>query len=219
MNGVHDMGGMDGFGKVEAEQNEPPFHEPWEGRVLAMKRAMGATGVWNIDMSRFARTAAAAGLSRRDLLPEMVAGLRNMLVERGFIDADEVEAGHALRPGKPLKRGPFGMKDVERVLNRAKFGRPHQHRAEVQARRQGALQEHQSGDAHAAAALRARPCRRGRAEPRLPRVPGLAPSIDGAENPQWLYTVVFDEPELWGADADPTVKISIDAFEPYLDPA
>ena len=42
MNGVHDMGGMDGFGKVVAEPNEPPFHEPWEGRVLAMNRVMQA---------------------------------------------------------------------------------------------------------------------------------------------------------------------------------
>ena len=55
MNGVHDMGGMDGFGKVEVEQNEPPFHEKWEGRVLAMNRAMGATGACNIDMGRHAR--------------------------------------------------------------------------------------------------------------------------------------------------------------------
>ena len=39
------------------------------------------------------------------------------------------------------------------------------------------------------------------------------------ENPQWLYTVVFDGRELWGADADPTLKVSIDAFEPYLEPA
>jgi nitrile hydratase len=37
------------------------------------------------------------------------------------------------------------------------------------------------------------------------------------ENPQWLYTVVFESRELWGPDADPTIKISIDAFEPYLD--
>jgi nitrile hydratase len=44
-------------------------------------------------------------------------------------------------------------------------------------------------------------------------------SIEAGENPQWLYTVVFDSAELWGADADPTVKISIDAFEPYLEPA
>jgi len=39
------------------------------------------------------------------------------------------------------------------------------------------------------------------------------------ENPQWLYTVVFAGPDLWGADSDPTLKVSIDAFEPYLDPA
>jgi hypothetical protein len=39
----------------------------------------------------------------------------------------------------------------------------------------------------------------------------------GKENPQWLYTVSFDNRELWGADADPTVQVSIDAFEPYLD--
>ena len=55
MDGVHDMGGMDGFGKVEAEQNEPPFHAPWEGRVLAMQRAMGYAGAWHIDHSRFAQ--------------------------------------------------------------------------------------------------------------------------------------------------------------------
>ena len=55
MNGVHDMGGMDGFGKVEVEPNEPPFHERWEGRVLAMSRAMGFAGAWHIDDSRFAQ--------------------------------------------------------------------------------------------------------------------------------------------------------------------
>ncbi|WP_410523079.1 hypothetical protein, partial [Phocaeicola dorei] len=55
MNGVHDMGGMDGFGKVEPEANEPMFHEEWESRVLAMVRAMGAAGAFNIDTSRFYR--------------------------------------------------------------------------------------------------------------------------------------------------------------------
>ena len=55
MNGVHDMGGMDGFGKVEPEPNEPMFHTEWEARVLAMVRAMGAEGAFNIDTSRFYR--------------------------------------------------------------------------------------------------------------------------------------------------------------------
>ena len=39
------------------------------------------------------------------------------------------------------------------------------------------------------------------------------------EDPQWLYTVRFDGRELWGADGDPTVKVSVDAWEPYLEPA
>ena len=55
MDGVHDMGGMDGFGKVEVEKDEPVFHAPWEGRVLAMQRAMGFAGAWHIDHSRFAQ--------------------------------------------------------------------------------------------------------------------------------------------------------------------
>ena len=44
-------------------------------------------------------------------------------------------------------------------------------------------------------------------------------AVEAGEDPQWLYTVVFDGVELWGADSDPTVKVSIDAFEPYLEAA
>ena len=52
MDGIHDMGGMHGFGKVESEKNEPVFHAAWEGRCLALNRAMGAIGAWTIDEGR-----------------------------------------------------------------------------------------------------------------------------------------------------------------------
>ena len=39
------------------------------------------------------------------------------------------------------------------------------------------------------------------------------------EDPQWLYTVRFDGPELWGKDADPTLSVSVDAWESYLERA
>ena len=39
------------------------------------------------------------------------------------------------------------------------------------------------------------------------------------ENPQWVYTVVFAGPEIWGEDADPTLTVSIDAWESYHEPA
>ena len=55
MNGAQDMGGMHGFGAVLAEPDEPVFHAEWERRVLALTLAMGATGEWNLDASRFAR--------------------------------------------------------------------------------------------------------------------------------------------------------------------
>ena len=54
MNGVHDMGGMHGFGAVEPEAGEPVFHQPWEARTFALRQACGALGKWNIDMSRHA---------------------------------------------------------------------------------------------------------------------------------------------------------------------
>jgi nitrile hydratase subunit beta len=39
------------------------------------------------------------------------------------------------------------------------------------------------------------------------------------EEPDWLYTVVFDGHELWGENGDPTLKVSVEAWEPYLDTA
>jgi nitrile hydratase len=219
MNGVHDMGGMDGFGKVEAEPNEPVFHEPWEGRVMAMNRAMGAMGIWNIDVGRFSREMLPAHVYlASSYYRKWYLGLEQMLLERGLVDADEVAAGHALRPGKPLKRGKFDVAAVDRVMTRGSFGRPAQ------------------------AAARFKPGDRVRAKnihpvshTRLPRYVrghvGVVERLHGShvfpdtvvagqgESPQWLYTVCFDSRELWGADADPTVKVSIDAFEPYLEPA
>ncbi|MGA1725850.1 MAG: nitrile hydratase subunit beta, partial [Burkholderiaceae bacterium] len=55
MNGVHDMGGMHGFGAVQPEVDEPVFHAAWERQALALTLAMGATGQWNLDQTRRAR--------------------------------------------------------------------------------------------------------------------------------------------------------------------
>ena len=55
MNGVHDMGGMQGFGPINPEKSEPVFHAPWEGRVLAMNLAMSAWGKFVTDNRRYVR--------------------------------------------------------------------------------------------------------------------------------------------------------------------
>jgi nitrile hydratase len=219
MNGVHDMGGMDGFGKVEVEPNEPMFHTAWEARVLAMVRAMGAAGAFNIDTSRFYREALPPHVYlSSSYYKKWLLGLEDLLVDKGFITADEVKAGHALAPGKPLKRGKLTPDKVEATMVRGKFGRPAPAAAKFKA-----------GDRVRAKNIH--PV----THTRLPRYvrghvgvverdhgchvfPDSA-AMEAGENPQWLYTVVFDGRELWGADADPTVRISIDAFEPYLERA
>src|SRR4029077_13281547 len=119
MNGVHDMGGMDGFGKGEAEANEPVFHEKWEGRVMAMVRAMGAAGAFNIDTSRFYREALPPHVYlSSSYYKKWLLGLTDLLLDKGFIAAEDVAAGHAVQPPKPLKHGKFGPIDVERVMVR-----------------------------------------------------------------------------------------------------
>jgi nitrile hydratase beta subunit len=219
VNGVHDMGGMDGFGKVEAEPNEPMFHTEWEGRVLAMVRAMGASGAFNIDASRFYREALPPEVYlTSSYYKKWLLGLEDLLREKGYIAATEMAAGHAIEPPKPLKRGKFTVADVERVMVRGKFAReaakPAQFKPGDRVR---------AKNIHPATHTRLPRYARGHVGI-VERNHGCqvfpdSAAMDAGENPQWLYTVVFDAAELWGADADPTSKISIDAFEPYLEPA
>src|SRR3954453_2590803 len=91
VNGVHDMGGMDGFGKVEAEPNEPVFHAAWESRVLAMVRAMGAAGAFNIDTSRFYReTLPPHVYLSSSYYKKWLLGLEDMLLAKGIIAKEDI---------------------------------------------------------------------------------------------------------------------------------
>src|SRR6202012_3873875 len=125
MDGIHDMGGMDGFGKVEPEPNEPVFHAAWEGRVMAMNRAMGAAGAYNIDMSRFSlERLPPVDYLGSSYYRKWFLGLEGGVVAVGFVGAEGGPAGHANNPPKPLKRGNFKVADVECVMTRGSFSRP-----------------------------------------------------------------------------------------------
>jgi nitrile hydratase len=218
MNGIHDMGGMHGFGRIEPEAGEPPFHAAWEGRVHGMNFAMGHAGVWTLDAFRASLETLppvqylAASYYRRWLL-----GLEKRLLERGLAAAAELEAGHALEPGKPLPR-KLEARAVEAALRRGTFARP------------------------SAAPARFAPGDRVRTKKlnptthtRLPRYArgrlGIVEAVRGChvfpdasaegagEDPQWLYNVLFEGRELWGESADPSLKVAIEAFEPYLEAA
>ena len=218
MNGIHDMGGMHGFGKVEPEPNEPVFHSQWEARCLALNRAMGYTGVWTIDQTR-------AGIE--ELPPDVYLAssyykkwavrLENLVVALGLAGADEIKAGRALRPGRTLKR-KLAAAEVPNTLTRGSFARP----AQAPARFKPGDRV-RTKNIHPATHTRLPRYARGRtgvieALRGCHVFPDTA-AIGKGEDPQWLYTVLFDGRELWGDSTEPSLKVSIEAFEPYLEPA
>lgn len=218
MNGPHDLGGQMGFGPVAPEKDEPYFHADWEKRALGITLACGAFGAWNIDESRHARESIppAAYLSA-SYYEIWTRALETLLERHGFATKAEIDVGakqvepvvpkrimnadmvaDVLARGGPCDRPvetPPLFKAGDRVRTR-NFNPPHHTRLPRYARaRVGTIE-----GAHGAYVF----------------------PDDNAhgrgENPQWVYTVVFDAGEIWGEGADPTLIVSIDAWESYLEP-
>lgn len=219
MNGAQDMGGMHGFGPVRPEPDEPPFHAEWEKRALAITLAMAAPGGWNLDMSRAARESLPPGEYLSKSYYEIwIAGLEKLMAERGLVLPEEIDAGRALYPPRAVPR-TLAAGDVEAVLRR---GGPSEREPTAAAR-------FKAGDRVRAKNIHPR------THTRLPRyVRGHVGTIEAVrgchvfpdtnatgagENPHWLYTVRFAGTELWGDAADPAIAVSVDAWEPYLEPA
>jgi nitrile hydratase subunit beta len=219
VNGVHDMGGAHGFGPVRPEPDEPVFHADWERRAFALTLAMGATGTWNLDASRFARESLPPATYLSSSYYEIWLGaLERQLAAHGLVSEEEQAAGRSLSEPAPVAR-TLAAEDVPATLGR---GGPTVRDATTPPR-------FAAGDR-----VRARNIHPP-THTRLPRYVrdhvGVVDRVQGChifpdahahfagEQPQWLYTVRFDARELWGEEADPTVRVSVDAFEPYLEPA
>src|SRR6185503_2040157 len=93
MNGVHDLGGMHGFGPVRPEKNEPVFHADWEAVVYAIARAARVQGIYNIDESRrgIEQMPPAKYLASSYYERWLASAIRNF-IEKGVLTAEELEA-------------------------------------------------------------------------------------------------------------------------------
>jgi nitrile hydratase len=216
VNGVHDMGGMQCFGPVEPEPNEPVFHSDWEARVLALNRALGYARAWNIDMSRAAiENLPPEVYLTRSYYEKWALRMERLLLDLKLVDADEMAAGRALRPGKPLPR-KLAAADVAAALTRGSYGRapgaPARFKAGDQVRTRNINPAtHTRLPRYARGRVGTVECVRGC------HVFPDSVAIGKGENPQWLYTLRFEGRELWGENCDPNLKVSIEAFEPYLE--
>jgi nitrile hydratase len=213
------MGGMDGFGPINRETDEPVFHARWEGRVLAIIRALGPFARWNIDQFRD---------SIKRLPPETYLGscyykkwllaLERRLVTFGLLTADELAQGRSAGPAQGMPRAALAPDEIAGRVKRGAFERP--------APRQAAFKLGdfaRTRNINPATHTRLPRYVRGH-RGTIERIHGCHAFPDVAvlgkgEDPQWLFTVAFPARELWGADADPSVTVSVDAFEPYLERA
>lgn len=219
MNGPQDLGGQMGFGPIMPEKDEPYFHADWERRALGVTIAAGAMGHWTIDESRHARESLhPADYYASSYYEIWIKALEKLLQRHGFVTAQELGEGRALggatKPKRVLKSA-----DVPAMLA---HGGPCDRPVATPAR-------FKTGDR-----VRTRNFH-PTGHTRLPRYArGKLGVIDAVregfvfpdtnahgegENPQWVYTVVFDAAEIWGEGADPTLFVSVDAWESYLEPA
>ncbi|MGC5780355.1 nitrile hydratase subunit beta [Methylobacterium sp. NFXW15] len=219
MNGAQDLGGAHGFGPVVPEPNEPVFHAEWEKRVLALALAMGFTGTWNLDGSRAARESLPPAQYLSSSYYEIwLEALEKQILANGLATPDEVATGIASQP--PVEVARVLTADILEPRFRAGF--PSDRTPMAPAR-------FTPGDEVIAKVMH--PV----GHTRLPRYVrgkrGRVEAVHGAhvfpdtnaykqgENPAWLYTVAFEAADLWGPQADPGGRVTIAAFEPYLDPA
>lgn len=93
MNGVHDMGGMQCYGPVVREDDEPYFHEAWERRVFALFFGGFAAGQFNVDMFRaeIERMRADEYL-RSSYYEHWLHALEVLLVKSGAVTEAELQA-------------------------------------------------------------------------------------------------------------------------------
>jgi nitrile hydratase subunit beta len=211
-----DMGGAPSRGHVTPEPEGELFHAAWEPRVFAVTLAMGATGAWNLDMSRAARETL-PDYGQLSYYAIWLAALQKLLQERGLVRPDEIARGHALHSFAPLPRR-LATADVPAVLakgsptERSVAQPPRFAPGQIVRTRADAAAHHTRLPGYARG-------RRGRIEYVIGAHVFPDANAQGlGEDPQWLYTVVFDGGDLWG-DAVPGLCVSIDAWEPYLEEA
>lgn len=217
MNGPHDLGGAMGFGPVVPEPEGELFHAEWEKGAFALTLAIGALGRWSLDAARHTRESIPpAHYLSASYYEIWLTALERLLVAHNLVTEAELREGRSLEPSPPAQ--PLRAENVLPALMR---GTPYSRPAATPARfavgdRVRTRNEHPTGHT------------------RLPRYArdkeGVVEAVRGVfvfpdtlahgkgEAPQWLYTIRFEGRELWGEASDPTLAISVDAWESYLEP-
>lgn len=228
MNGIHDLGGLDGFGPVPYDPAEPLFQHEWEARLFGLNVVVMANRCFGVDEFRHA-------IERLDPVRYLTSGyferwvvaVERLLVEKGYLVSSEIDALTTARrrvaPADPPTRRDDPAATQQLVARLFRLTTP---RLEAP---DGRAPRFQSGDL-----VRVRE-RHPKGHTRAPRyVRGKSGIVDryqgihsypdsyahgGGRAPQPLYSVRFDGREIWGPDYASRDAFYLDLWEGYLEPA
>ena len=218
MDGVHDLGGREGFGAIETKHDEEAFHSDWEARAYGMVQCARNGKGWTIDWFRFCRELIPpTDYLTRPYFDQWMTTLTAQMVDEGYVTLEEIKAGRS--DFIPKADNPPGTAQAARdfvkypksfaletpapplfaasePVRAAAWGHSGHTRLPGYARgRSGTIHAHHGSHILADASAR------------------------GVEKGEHLYTVRFASSELWPEAQAPGHQVFIDLWESYLEPA
>lgn len=194
MDGIHDLGGRQGFGGSLARRDECGFHHDWEQRVFAVASLLMGQGCFNVDEFRHA-------IERLDPVAYLDDGYYGRWL--GACELLVREAGDQPTPGRVMDA------TARRAIERA----PRFAEGDAVVTRN----LHRAGHTRLPGYARAR-----RGTVALLQGAWVLPDTNAhgrGECPEHVYAVRFAGEELWGEAAEPGTSVCVDLFESYLEPA
>ena len=221
MNSGHDLGGMHGFGAVNAEPEnvELAFHADWERRVFAICLSLWRVEAWPSDRDRYAvEQQHPVAYLRNSYYQNWLAGLDRLLVEYGVVSEDELRTGKSTGPAATALRearlkladvaqdgstdagketldvqARFKLEDAVRVVNQHPLG--HTRSPRYVRGKTGTIDAFHGAQVFA------------------------DKNADGIREVQNVYAVKFSSRELWGASGNNNDVIYVDLWDDHLEPA
>jgi nitrile hydratase subunit beta len=206
--GIHDLGGMQGFGPVEVEPDEPVFHDEWEGRTFGLAGGALGAGGFNTPMFRHAiERMDPAHYLNSGYYEHWLTAVATLLVEAGFVTRDELEASVGTFPLSRPASVSAGDVDAPAPSTQPRF--------EV-GDRVRVRELHFAGHTRCPGYVFGR---RGKVV--AVEEPAPVPEMEAHRREKLdeaIYAVRFESSELWGDAAEDHAGVHVDLYEHYLEP-